>query len=95
MLKNIYFTNFDSKKDDPIIKPLISLDNIAGLPRSANIYTVNMKNYFKKDDVIEIDCKLMFQHSVYTYADKNIYIMIYMMETNNYLEKPVVIINLY
>ena len=69
MLKNIYFTDFDSKKDDPIIKALISLDNIAGLIRTANIHTVNMNHYFKKGDVIEIDCKLMFQHSTYNYSN--------------------------
>ena len=27
-----------------------------------------MKYYFKKGDVIEIDCKLMFQHSTYNYS---------------------------
>ena len=69
MLKNIHFTDFDSK-DEAFTRGLISLDNIAGLPRSADIYNVNMRYYFKKDDVLEIDCKLMFQHSVYTYADK-------------------------
>ena len=67
MLKNIYFTDFDSK-DEAFSRGLISLDNIAGLPRTANIHTVNMKYYFKKDDVIEIDCKLMFQRSIYNYS---------------------------
>ena len=28
-----------------------------------------MGYYFKKDDFIEIDCKLMFQHSIYEYAN--------------------------
>ena len=69
MLKNIHFTDFDSK-DEAFTRGLISLDNIAGLNRSADIYNTNMKYYFKKDDVLEIDCKLMLQHSVYTYADK-------------------------
>ena len=27
-----------------------------------------MEYYFKKGDVIEIDCKLMFQHSTYNYS---------------------------
>ena len=27
-----------------------------------------MEYYFKKDDFIEIDCKLMLQHSIYEYA---------------------------
>ena len=67
MLKNIYFSNFDSK-DKSFTKPLISLDNIAGSPRFAHIHTVNMNYYFKKGDVIEIDCKLMFQHSTYNYS---------------------------
>ena len=68
MLKNIYFTDFDSK-DESFSRGLISLDNIAGLPRTANIHTVNMEYYFKKGDVIEIDCKLMFQHSTYNYSN--------------------------
>ena len=59
MLKNIYFTNVDSK-DEALTRGLISLDNKAGLSRSADIRTVTMNYYFKKDDVIEIDCKLMF-----------------------------------
>ena len=67
MLKNIYFTDFDSK-DESFSRGLISLDNIAGLPRTANIHTVNMEYYFKKGDVIEIDCKFMFQHSTYNYS---------------------------
>ena len=67
MLKNIYFTNFNSK-DEAFTRGLISLDNIAGLSRSSDIHTVNMTYYFKKDDVIEIDCKLMFQHSTYNYS---------------------------
>ena len=67
MLKNIYFTNFNSK-DEAFTRGLLSLDNIAGLPRTANIHTVNMKYYSKKGDVIKIDCKLMFQHSTYNYS---------------------------
>ena len=67
MLKNIYFTDFDSK-DESFSRGLISLDNLAGLPRTANIHAVNLEYYFKKDDVIEIDCKLMFQHSTYNYS---------------------------
>ena len=67
MLKNIYFTDFDSK-DESFSKELLSLNNIAGSPRTANIHTVSMEYYFKKGDVIEIDCKLMFQHSTYNYS---------------------------
>ena len=67
MLKNIYLTDFDSK-DESFSRGLISLDNIAGLPRTANIHIVNMEYYFKKVDVIEIDCNLMFQHSTYNYS---------------------------
>ena len=67
MLKNIYFTDFDLK-DKAFSIGLISLDNIARSTSIASIHTVNMEYYFKKGDVIEIDCKLMFQHSTYNYS---------------------------
>ena len=67
MLKNIYFTNFDST-DESFTRGLISLDNIHNSHRTGTIHTVNMNYYFKKGDVIEIDCKLMFQHSTYNYS---------------------------
>ena len=55
---------------------MISLNNRYGTPRTnenAVIHSVNMKYYFKKDDVIEVDCKLMFQHKTYDYSN-NTYI---------------------
>ena len=69
MLKNIYFTDFDSKKDEPIIKELIFLDKNTSRDRSKNILNTNLEYYFKKDDFIEIDCKLIIQHSTYDYAN--------------------------
>ena len=69
MLKNIYFTDFDSKKDEPIIKELIFLDKNTNRDRSKEILKTNLEYYFKKDDFIEIDCKLMIQHSTYDYAN--------------------------
>ena len=69
MLKNIYFTDFDSKKDEPIIKELIRLDKNTSRDRTKEILKTNLEYYFKKDDFIEIDCKLMIQHSTYNYAD--------------------------
>ena len=59
MLKNIYFTDFDSKKDEAIVKELLYLDNRLDRSLSFDIRNVNMEYYFKKDDFIEIDCKLM------------------------------------
>ena len=69
MLKNIYFTDFDSKKDEPIIKELIFLDKNTSRDRSKEILKTNLEYYFKKDDFIEIDCKLMIQHSTYDHAN--------------------------
>ena len=68
MLKNIYFTDFDAK-DEPIIKELIFLDKNTSRDRSKEILKTNLEYYFKKDDFIEIDCKLMIQHSTYDYAN--------------------------
>ena len=69
MLKNIYFTDFDSKIDEPIIKELIFLDKNTSRDRSKEILKTNLEYYFKKDDFIEIDCKLMIQHSTYDHAN--------------------------
>ena len=70
MLKNIYFTDFNSKKDEAIINELLHLDKTVDRPRSAIIYTAKMEYYFKKDDFIEIDCKLILSHNTYDHADK-------------------------
>ena len=69
MLKNIYFTDFDSKKDEAFVKELLYLDKTPGRSRYAIIHTANMGYYFKKDDITEIDCKLMISHSTYEYAN--------------------------
>ena len=71
MLKNIYFTNFNST-DEAIVKELINLDNTPGKIRSVDIHTVNMEYYFKKNDFIEIGCKLMFHHTTYQYANNTL-----------------------
>ena len=69
MLKNIYYTDFDSKKDDPIIKELIFLDKNTSRDRGKEILNTNLEYYFKKNDFIEIDCKLIIQHSTYDHAN--------------------------
>ena len=71
MLKNIYFTNFDLK-DESFSKTLLSLNNKPGPALNADIHRAYMKYYSKKGDVIEIDCKLMFQHSKYSYSDNTL-----------------------
>ena len=72
MLKNIYFTDFDSKKDEVITRELLRFDNTSDRSRVATINYVNMEYNFKKDDFIEIDCKLMISHSSYDYAKNNL-----------------------
>ena len=74
MLKNIYFTDFDSK-DEVIIKESLHFDNTLNKPNGIEIRTVNMEYYFKKGDFIEIDCKLMFNHSTYEHANIIVYTM--------------------
>ena len=68
MLKNIYFTDFDSK-DEAVVKELIRFDNTLNKSNGAKTRTVNMEYYFKKGDFIEIDCKLIFNHSTYEHAN--------------------------
>ena len=69
MLKNRYFTDFDSKKDEAFGKELLYLDKTPDRSRYAIIHTANMGYYFKKDDIIEIDCKFMISHSTYEYVN--------------------------
>ena len=69
MLKNIHFTDFNSKKDEVIIKELLRFDNTSDRNHGNERHTVNMEYYFKKGDFIEIDCKLIFHYSTYKYAD--------------------------
>ena len=69
MLKNIYFTDFESKINDTIIKELIRFDIENNGDRFTDLHKVIMKYYFKKDDIIEIDCKLLISHTTYDYAN--------------------------
>ena len=71
MLKNIYFTDFNSTKE-VIVRELLHFDNTTDRSRVATINYVNMEYNFKKDDFIEIDCKLMTSHSSYDYAKNNL-----------------------
>ena len=69
MLKNIYFTDFDSKIDDTIERELIRFDIGVDGDRFTDLHKAFMKYYFKKDDIIEIDCKLLISHTTYEYAN--------------------------
>ena len=102
MLKNIYFTDFDSK-DKAFVKELLHFDNTLDKNHGTEIYTVNMEYYFKKGDFIEIDCKLVFNHSTYEHA--NIIFLYYSLydgiqdenkllfrEIRRYIEFPLLII---
>ena len=62
MLKNIYFTDFDST-EEVIYKELLRLDGTT--KKVVNMYNLDMEYNFKKDDVIEIDCKLILNHNSY------------------------------
>ena len=69
MLKNIYFTDFDSKINDTIIKELIHFEVGVDSERFTDLHKAFMKYYFKKGDIIEIDCKLLLSHTTYEYAN--------------------------
>ena len=85
MLKNIYFTNFDST-NELITKELLRFDNTTDdRSRVAIINLVDMEYNFKKGDFIEIDCKLMISHSSYDNAKK--YLVFYYELYNENLEK--------
>ena len=73
MLKNIYFTDFNSTNES-FVKELLHLDNTLDNLRTAHIHSVDMECNFKKDDFIEIDCKLLIYHTVYENAKNNIVI---------------------
>ena len=51
MSKNIYFTDFDSNKDEVIVRELLHFDNTTDRFRVATINYVNMEYNFKKDDL--------------------------------------------
>ena len=56
------------KKDEAFVKELLHFDKTPDRIRGIEIHIANME-YFKKDDFIEIDCKLMLHHSTYEYAN--------------------------
>ena len=62
MLKNTYFTDFDST-DKTIYKELLRLDGTS--KKIVNMFNLDMEYGFKKDDVIEIDCKIILNHNSY------------------------------
>ena len=73
MLKNTYFTDFNSTNES-FVKEILNLDNTIDKLRTAHIHSVDMEYNFKKDDFIEIDCKLLIYHTVYENAKNNIVI---------------------
>ena len=83
MLKNIYFTDFNSKKDEVITRELLHFDNTSDRSKVGTINYVNMVYNFKKDDFIEIDCKLMISHSSYNNAKNNLGIYYDLYEGKN------------
>ena len=62
MLKNTYFTDFDLT-DKTIYKELLRLDGTS--KKIVNMFNLDMEYGFKKDDVIEIDCKIILNHNSY------------------------------
>ena len=48
MLKNIYFTDFDSKKDEVITRELLRFDNTSDRSRVATLNYANMEYNFNK-----------------------------------------------
>ena len=73
MLKNIYFTDFNST-NEAFVRELLHLNNTLDKERTAHIHSVDMEYNFKKDDFIEIDCKLLIYHTTYENAKNNIVI---------------------
>ena len=73
-LKNIYFTDFDST-DKLIRKELLRFDNDTTTiirPLRAFIDYKEMEYNLKKDDFIEVECKLIINHSIYDVAKNNL-----------------------
>ena len=73
-LKNIYFTDFDST-DKLIRKELLRFDNDTTTiirPLLTFIDYKEMEYNFKKDDFIEVECKLIINHSIYDIAKNNL-----------------------
>ena len=73
-LKNIYFTDFDST-DKLIRKELLRFDNDTTTilrPLYSIIYYKEFEYNLLKDDFIEIECKLIINHSIYDIAKNNL-----------------------
>ena len=62
MLKNTYFTDFNST-DETIYNGLLRLDGTT--KKNVNMFNLDMGYDFKKDDFIEIDCKIILNHNSY------------------------------
>ena len=71
MLKNIYFTDFDSIERS-FTNQLLYFHYKDYAKLSATIKNLNMEYSFKKDDIIEIECKLMISHDDYEESKKNL-----------------------
>ena len=71
MLKNIYFTDFDSIERS-FTNELLYFDHKDTRKLSATIKHLNMEYSFKKDDFIEIECKLMISHNSYEDSKNNL-----------------------
>ena len=69
MLKNIYFTDFDSIERS-FTNELLYFDHKDTRKLSATIKHLNMEYSFKKDDFIEIEYKLMISHNSYEDSKK-------------------------
>ena len=62
MLKNTYFTDFNST-DETIYNELLRLDGTS--KKIVNMFNLDMEYDFKKDDFIEIECKIILNHNLY------------------------------
>ena len=71
MLKNIYFTDFDSIERS-FTNQLLYFHYKDHVELSATIKNLNMEYSFKKDDFIEIECKLMISHDDYEESKNNL-----------------------
>ena len=71
MLKNTYFTDFDSIERS-FTNELLYFDHKDHKDLSATIKNLNMEYSFKKDDFIEIECKLMISHNSYEDSKNNL-----------------------
>ena len=71
MLKNIYFTDFDSVNHS-FTNELLYFHHKDYIDLSATIKQLNMEYSFKKDDYIEIECKLMISHNSYEDSKNNL-----------------------